>query len=528
MENCLHKLAQLRLARLFETDTQHLLDGRLIGLEKETLRVAPQGGLAQTPHPRSLGSALTHPHITTDYSEALMEFVTPPFEHSADVLAFLRDTQAYVYSHLQDELLWATSMPCVLSGEAGVPIAWYGTSNPGLMKHIYRRGLGYRYGKVMQVIAGVHFNYSLPDSFWRLYQEIEGNKQTLREFIDDEYFALIRNLQRFGWLVPYLFGASPAICKSFLGGKKTSLKEFDANTYYGPNATSLRMGDIGYQNNKENEVGIKACYRNLDAYVQSLQFAINTPYKGYEEIGVKVAGEYRQLNANILQIENEYYSTVRPKQILEGYEKPTLALQRRGVRYIELRSLDVNAFEPLGINATQMRFIEALMVYCLIQDSQQICHNEQSEIDHNELDVAHFGRDPQLNLQRNARSISLKQWAAEICDDMQGVCELLDRAHFDKPYMKALVEQREKVMDPEATPSARMLQTMRERGEGFYHFARRMSQQHFDYFRQVQLSDERRQFFDGLSAASLDKQAQMEAGSSESFDDYLQRYFNQS
>ncbi len=528
MENCLHKLAQLRLARLFETDTQHLLDGRLIGLEKETLRVAPQGGLAQTPHPRSLGSALTHPHITTDYSEALMEFVTPPFEHSADVLAFLRDTQAYVYSHLQDELLWATSMPCVLSGEAGVPIAWYGTSNPGLMKHIYRRGLGYRYGKVMQVIAGVHFNYSLPDSFWRLYQEIEGNKQTLREFIDDEYFALIRNLQRFGWLVPYLFGASPAICKSFLGGKKTSLKEFDASTYYGPYATSLRMGDIGYQNNKENEVGIKACYRNLDAYVQSLQFAINTPYKGYEEIGVKVAGEYRQLNANILQIENEYYSTVRPKQILEGYEKPTLALQRRGVRYIELRSLDVNAFEPLGINATQMRFIEALMVYCLIQDSQQICHNEQSEIDHNELDVAHFGRDPQLKLQRNARSISLKQWAAEICDDMQGVCELLDRAHFDKPYMKALVEQREKVMDPEATPSARMLQTMRDRGEGFYHFARRMSQQHFDYFRQVQLSDERRQFFDGLSAASLDKQAQMEAGSSESFDDYLQRYFNQS
>lgn len=523
----MHKLAQIRLARLFATDKQHLLDGRLIGLEKETLRVAPQGGLSQAPHPRSLGSALTHPYITTDYSEALMEFITPPFEHSADALTFLRDVQAYAYSHLNDELLWATSMPCVVAGEEGVPIAWYGTSNPGMMKHVYRHGLGYRYGKVMQVIAGVHFNYSLPENFWRLYQEIEGDKQTLREFMDDQYFALIRNLQRYGWLVPYLFGASPAICKSFLGGKPTALKEFDVNTYYGPYATSLRMGDIGYQNNKENEIGIKACYRNLDAYVQSLQYAINTPYMGYEEIGVKVAGEYRQLNANILQIENEYYSTVRPKQILEGYEKPTLALKRRGVRYIELRSLDVNAFEPLGINTTQMRFIEALMVYCLIQDSQQICYNEQGEIDQNELDTAHNGRDPQLKLQRDARAVPLKQWALEICDDMQGICELLDRAHQDKPYMKALAEQKEKVLDPEQTPSARMLQTMREKGEGFYHFAKRMSQQHREYFREVELAPERCRFFDELAAVSLDKQAQLEADKSVSFDEFLQRYFSQ-
>ena len=524
----MHKLAQRRLDRLVKTDTQHLLDGRLIGLEKETLRVSPKGGLSQSPHPLSLGSALTHPYITTDYSEALMEFVTPPFEHSADALAFLRDAQAYVYSHLQDELLWATSMPCVLSGEAGVPIAKYGSSNPGLMKHIYRRGLGYRYGKVMQVIAGVHFNYSLPESFWRLYQQVEGNTQTLREFIDDQYFAIIRNLQRFGWLVPYLFGASPAICKSFLGGKPTSLHEFDVNTYYGPYATSLRMGDIGYQNNKENEIGIKACYHNLDSYIQSLQHAINTPYKDYEEIGVKVAGEYRQLNANILQIENEYYSTVRPKQILEGYEKPTMALKRRGVRYIELRSLDVNAFEPLGINATQMKFIEALMVYCLIQDSPKISQAEQGEIDKNELDVAHYGRDPKLILQRNAQPISLKQWALEICDDMKGVCELLDRSHQGSPYMDALAEQCEKIIDPELTPSARMLKVMRDNGEGFYHFARRMSQQYFDYFKQVELTGEQRRYYDDLSQASLDKQALLEADTSVSFEEYLQRYFNQS
>lgn len=524
----MHKLTQRRLDCLFETDTQHLLDGRLIGLEKETLRSAPEGGLAQTPHPSSLGSALTHPFITTDYSEALMEFVTPPFEHSSDALAFLRDAQAYVYANLHDELLWATSMPCVLSGEAGVPIAKYGSSNSGMMKHIYRRGLGYRYGKAMQVIAGVHFNYSLPESFWRLYQGLENNNQELREFIDDQYFAIIRNLQRFGWLVPYLFGASPAICKSFLGGKSTNLQEFDANTYYGPYATSLRMGDIGYQNNKENEIGIKASYHNLDAYIQSLQCAINTPFKGYEEIGVKVDGQYRQLNANILQIENEYYSTVRPKQILEGYEKPTIALKRRGVRYIELRSLDVNAFEPLGINATQMKFIEALMVYCLLQNSPNIMLAEKVDIDKNELSVAHNGRDPNLLLRRNEKSISLKDWALEICDDMQGMCELLDRSQQGNPYMAALAEQRAKVLDPNLTPSARMLQAMRDNGESFYHFAKRMSQKYFDYFRQVKLSTEQRKYFDDLTTESLEKQASLEADTSVAFDDYLKNYFSQS
>jgi len=522
-----YDIAQHRLARLFASDKKHLLDGRLIGLEKETLRVAPQGGLAQTDHPHALGSALTHPYITTDYSEALLELITPPFAHSAEVLDFLRDTQAYVYAHLENEILWATSMPCILAGEEGVPIARYGTSNAGMMKHVYRRGLGYRYGRVMQAIAGVHFNYSLPDSFWSLYRDIEDDQRSLREFIDDQYFALIRNLQRYGWLVPYLFGASPAVCKSFLAGRPTSLQDFDANTYYGPYATSLRMGDIGYQNNKENEIGIKACYRNLDAYVRSLQYAITTPYKGYEDIGVKVNGEYRQLNANILQIENEYYSTVRPKQILQGMERPTLALQRRGVRYIELRSLDVNAFEPLGIDTTQMRFIEALMVFCLIQDSPQICPSEQVEIDSNEIVTAHRGRDPSLRLQRDARETSLKDWALEIFDEMMGVCELLDRAYEEKPFMKALLVQREKISNPDLTPSARMLRVMRENGEGFYQFARRMSQQHYDYFRQVKLPDERKKFFDELAQQSLQKQVRIEAENALSFDEYLQQYFAQ-
>ena len=523
------KLVESRVTKLYAHNENGLLNSRQIGVEKESLRVSPEGGISQRGHPESLGSALTNPYITTDYSEALLEFITPPYEHIESVLDFLRDSQAYVYQKLQDdEILWATSMPCVVAGDSSIPIADYGISNAGQMKSIYRRGLGHRYGRAMQVIAGVHFNYSLPEAFWPIYKDLlEDDDLSLEDFQSEQYFALIRNLQRFGWLIPYLFGASPAVCKSFLGGAETQLQDFDKSTYYEPYATSLRMGDIGYQNNKENETGVKACYRGLDSYVKTLQCAIETPYPEYEKIGVKKSGQYQQLNANLLQIENEYYSTVRPKQILQGNEKPILALKKRGVRYVELRSLDVNAFDPLGINETQLRFIEIFMLFCLLAESEQICFSEREEIDQNELDVAHSGRDPKLKLNRSASQVSLKSWASELLEGMQSVSELLDQHKSNNPYQNALKLQFEKVQHAELTPSARMLDEMRETKEGFYHFAKRMSQKHNQYFTKLKLSKEREAFFDQEAYNSLERQREIEASDTVSLDQYLKSYFDQ-
>jgi len=526
----LSKLVESRVKALFEHNESGLLNGRQIGVEKESLRVSPKGGISQIAHPDSLGAALTNPYITTDYSEALLEFITPPSEHIESVLDFLRDSQAYVYQKLpQDEILWATSMPCVMAGESSIPIANYGCSNAGQMKSVYRRGLGHRYGRAMQVIAGVHFNYSLPESFWPIYRNLLGETElSLKDFQSEQYFSLIRNLQRYGWLIPYLFGASPAVCKSFLGGAESNLQEFDESTYYEPYATSLRMGDIGYQNNKESETGVKACYQNLDSYVQTLQRAIETPFPEYEKIGIKVNGEYQQLNANLLQIENEYYSTVRPKQILQGTEKPIIALKKRGVRYVELRSIDVNAFDPLGINETQLRFIEIFMLFCLLSESEQICFSEREAIDLNELLVAHNGRDPALELNHKAHKIKLKDWAEELLTGMQSVSELLDQHKDATPYQNALQLQRNKVIDSSLTPSARMLNEMRETKEGFYHFAKRMSEKHNSYFKSLSLSSEITQFFDEATIASIEKQKKIEASDSLSFENYLQAYFKQS
>jgi glutamate--cysteine ligase len=521
-----HNVEQ-RLSRLLGTGEGDLFAGGGVGLEKESLRVSPEGVIAQTAHPAALGSALTNAYITTDYSEALMEFITPPLAGGMEALSFLRDAQKFVYDELENEILWATSMPCVLQGGENIPIAEYGSSNAGIMKTVYRRGLGHRYGRVMQVIAGVHFNYSLPDRFWKLFQHVEEEQGDLQSFIDTCYFGLVRNLQRYGWLVPYLFGASPAVCKSFLNGKPTTLEAFDDFTYYEPFATSLRMGDIGYTNKKEEGVGVKACYCSLDSYVASLTRAIETPCPAWEQIGVVVNGRYEQLNANILQIENEYYSTVRPKQMAEWMEKPTLALQRRGVRYVELRSLDVNAYHPLGISEEQLRFLEAFLIFCVLQDSPGIDQQEQQEIDHNLELAAHRGRDPSLQLLRKGERVLLSSWAEEICRGMQGICEQLDKSNPERGYSIALAEQLEVVQDPDATPSARMLAEMRSNGESFFQFAKRKSLQHHRYFDLLSLEEERRQLLQDEVALSRKQQRILEQGDSQSFAEFLQDYFDQ-
>jgi glutamate--cysteine ligase len=520
-------LSGRRLDLFSDPAARALLANNLMGLEKETLRVSQNGSVSDTPHPAALGSALTHPYITTDFSEALVELVTPALPTPVQVLDLLRDLHLFVYRHIDAERLWATSMPCVLGGGGGIPLARYGNSNAAQMKTVYRRGLGNRYGRVMQIIAGVHFNFSVSDDLWPLLQQADDNQAALGDFRSWAYMGMVRNLQRLGWLIPYLFGASPAVCKSFVQDATTDLQSFDDKTFFYPYATSLRMGDIGYQNRQEEGTGMKACYDSLDAYIRSLTWAIETPCPQYEKIGVKVNDRWEQLNDHVLQIENEYYSSVRPKQITDWMERPTLALRRRGIRYVELRSLDVNAFHPLGIDEPQMRFLTCFMLYCLLLDSPRIDARERRAIDANQVLAAHRGREPGLSLESRDGSLPLKVWARDVLDAMQPVAELLDHGD-DGPHCQALLAQKEKVADPDATPSARMLAEMREQGEGFAEFARRLTERHRAYFRGLELDPEREGWLQRLASASLDRQRAIEAADDIDFDEFLRRYFAQS
>jgi glutamate--cysteine ligase len=516
-----------RLYRLSAAgDAGALLRGGGKGLEKESLRVAPKGCIAQTPHPAALGSALAHPHITTDYSEALLEFVTSPFEDVRATLRSLTDIHSFVYPRLGDEMLWATSMPCALEGDERIPIARYGSSNVGMMKHVYRRGLGWRYGRTMQTISGVHFNYSFPEALWPALQAAERDPRPLRQFQDDWYFRALRNFQRLGWLVPYLFGASPAMCKTFLQGRDLKFEQFDAYTLYEPYATSLRLSDIGYKNSNQARIGVT--YNSLEDYVGTLSHAISTPAADYERIGVKVDGEYRQLNANILQIENEFYGSIRPKQPINSGERATLALKRRGVMYLEVRALDVNAYDPVGADEPALRFIEALLALCLLTDSPRTTPEEQEIIGHNQLLVARRGRDPELMLQRDDRQVNLRDWARQVLTELTPLCAFLDGSDPARPYSASLDVQRASVEDADRTPSARILVDMRAHGESFFRFAERMSETHRQYFLSTPLAARTEADLAAQARLSLQEQTAIEAADKLSFDEYLHQYFSQS
>ena len=524
----MYTLLNQRVRKIEAGKLHPLLKNSLTGLEKESLRVDNEGYISQLPHPRQLGSALKNNWITTDYAESLLELITPPCDRAYKSLDFLKDIETFVYQELEDELLWTSSMPCILNGEADIQIAEYGSSNSGKMKNVYRHGLAWRYGKVMQVIAGIHFNHSVAKDFWPAFQEIDGNTDNALEFSNQRYMGMTRNIQRYGWIIPYLFGCSPAICKSFLGGNPPSetMETYNHNTYYEPWGTSLRMGDIGYTNRKSSKVGIKADYSSVKSYTDSLRAAIETSYAGYEEIGVKVDGEYRQLNTNILQIENEYYSTVRPKQILQGFEKPIDSLLNRGIQYVELRSVDINAFHPAGIEHMQLFYLEIFMLFCLLQDSPDIDSDEQKAIDRNQSTVAHLGRKPKLELDRNGEAITLQDWGLELMDAMLPIAELLDQTHSRDCYKKALAEQRRLFENSELTPSAKALSSIINDHSSYYDFANYQSQQHREYFTQRSLSKERWNQFKEKAEQSLNEQRALEAEPQINFDTFLQRYFD--
>ena len=525
MRNVVDRSFERRLAGLINSGERGVLRGGRKGVEKESLRVSPDGYIAQTRHPEALGAPLTNEHITTDFSESLIELVTPPFGETWELLQYLCDLHQFVYRHLGDELLWATSMPCAIKGDASIPLAQFGKSNVGRMKTVYRHGLGVRYGRIMQAISGVHFNYSFSGKLWGVLQEVNQSKQPRQDFVSEQYFGLLRNYRRYGWLVLYLFGTSPAVSKSFFAGRENTLPARDADTVYEPYGTSLRMSDIGYRNKNQSTLSVSV--NSLSEYVRDLSQAIDTPYPPYEKLGVKVNGVYQQLNANILQIENEYYSYIRPKRIARSGERPTKALHRAGVEYVEVRALDVSAFDPVGVNQNKLRFLEAFVALCLLRESAPISLSEQPALDANHLLVARRGREPGLMLRREGRDFPMIEWARELLDSMQGLCEMLDHGEPARPYSAALEQQRAKVDDVERTPSARLLAEMSQTGETFFQLALRMSKLHKDYFlglyppNQSRLSE-----FAAEAQESLDAQRNIEAADNADFDTYLAHYLS--
>jgi glutamate--cysteine ligase len=492
----------------------------LRGIEKECLRVAPDGRLAQTPHPASWGSPLTHPYLTTDYSEALVEFVTPPLPGISSTLEFLDELHAFVARRLDDESLWPASMPCIIDDDAAIPIARYGSSNEGRLRTIYRSGLGYRYGRSMQAIAGIHVNFSLHPSFWPIYQEYLASRLEPKDFRSDQLMGLIRNYRRISWLITYLFGASPAFCKSFRPDGHPRLQSLSDDTWFAPDSTSLRMSDMGYRNRTQSRLSIPV--NSLREYLAELRRALTTREPRYDSIGVMVDGEYRQLNANLLQLENEYYSAIRPKPA-EKSPRLIVALAETGIEYVEARTLDLNPFAVSGITAGQARLVELLLIECLLMPCPPISESEQEEIDRRELTVAWEGRRPGLEIERNGAGITLSAWALEILDDLDGLALFMDQGRGGD-YGAAVADARQAVLDPGQTVSARVLAELRDCDGSFFSWAFDLAGRQKRYFQDFGLSEARFEALSEVARQSVAAAAECEARDQLPLDDFLANF----
>ena len=462
------------------------------GIEKEGLRITPDGKLSQTPHPAGLGSALTHSLITTDYSEALLEFITPVSTGVQESLDTLQNIHSFVYQQLDGELLWAASMPCIVSGDEGIPVARYGSSNVARMKTVYRYGLGHRYGRLMQAIAGIHYNFSMPAAYWDMAWREAGQPGDITDYISERYLGLIRNFHRYSWLLIYLFGASPAVCASFLRHRDNhGLQPFDpqGRSLYMPYGTALRMGDLGY--NSDAQKNLQVCYNSLHNYIETLRSAIMQPHPDYRDIPSGEGGNYQQLSDGLLQIEN------------------------------------VSPFHPAGLDARQIRFLDTFLLFCLLQDSPP-CDDDEQVMQRTNLEaVVNRGRQPGLVLKTSSGERGMAQWAGELLSGMELVARELDEAHDCADYVLDLQAQQAKVEDPELTPSARILREMREQDLPFFRLAMGYSKRWAEHYRTRVLPQAEKARFEEESKRSLRAQREIESSDDISFERYLDNFFSQ-
>ena len=498
--------------RLRQLPPERLLGIRR-GVEKESLRALPTGGLALTPHPAALGSPLTHPHITTDYSESQLELITGVHASPEGCLDELTRIHQYVYRELAkagEERLWVSSMPCGLPTDETIPLGRYGSSNIGRAKSVYRMGLGHRYGRRMQTISGIHYNWSMPG------------------LSNDEHFALIRNFRRHAFLLLTLFGASPAVCPTFVEGRDHGLERLSPGTLYHPYATSLRMGRLGYQS--EAQARLAVSYNGMEGYAASLHEALTQPYPAYEKIGIRnLGGEYNQLATTLLQIENEFYGTIRPKRVIKSGERPLHALRERGVEYIEVRCMDLDPFEPVGINAQTLRFLDVFLLHCLLQDSPPDTPAEIAELGRNQHHTAAHGREPGLRLERGGQAVLLADWAHELLAECVPIAQALDAAHHStaqsEAYSAAVAAAQAALARPSTLPSARVLAAIENDFDLRYTaFIRHQAEATRSQMLALPWPAEQQANFEAMAAVSWRRQQALEAEDTVDFETFRQHY----
>lgn len=398
------------------------------GIEKESLRVTKDGHISKIGHPETLGSSYTNASITTDFAESLIEVVTPTYTTVDELYAKLTTIHFFINKNLKNgEMLWPLSMPPKIEDESDINIATYGKSNMAKLKHVYRKGLAIRYGKRMQCVSGIHYNFSVSDKSLKQLGYSSQNEK------NKAYLNLIRNFKRLFWFVLIEFGNSPVVNKSFVAGRANDLDLLNEADLFKPYATSLRMSDIGYQSKAQKNLNFK--YNDLDGFLSELRSAIMNPYPEFEGLGLKdINNEFQQISSGILQIENELYDCIRPKRAGKSSQRPYQLLKEQGIQYVEVRGIDLNPDEVVGISKEQIRILDLLLIYCLITPSRKMTDKEKIAIEQQDINVIKSGRNPNLKVIFKNKEISINAARKELVKDL----EQLASSFKDHAFMNAI------------------------------------------------------------------------------------------
>ena len=490
----------------------------ITGFEKESLRVI-DSKISSSQHPGELGSSLTNRYITTDFSESQLEMITPPMEGIDNSLNFLDSIHHFVSGNIGEEILWPLSMPPLINSENEIPIANFGKSNEGQFKSLYRHGLSERYGRLMQAISGLHFNFSLPEDIWSNGELIE--KKLAYEVKSAIYFSMIRNIYSFNWILLYLFGASPSIPKNYLKKESDSFIDSNNDICFLPYATSLRMSDFGYCNIDRKKITVSV--NSLSEYIDDLREATTTQDSKFSTI----SSSRRQLNSNILQIEDEYYAVARAKSANINFRRASSGLLKGGVDFLEVRSLDLDPFSRYGINSESSYFLELFMLYCLMNVSEKFNKDDLNHINQNDLLVCKYGRDPRLRITCNGKKISIRDWGHMILDDMQSIAESID---FKKErYTNTIESFRNKITNPELTISGHMMEELQKLNYDYIDLGRAIGSENRDYYGDIPIEEnENWMTLENSASNSLIQQDKIEQKSLESkisFEDYKAEYY---
>ena len=393
------------------------------GIEKEFFRVDKNGFISKKSHPESLGSALTNKLITTDFAEAQVELVTPVFKEINALYDYLLSLHIFVAQNIdKDEMLWPFSMPPQIKDESDINLGFYHQSNIGLLKHVYRKGLKVRYGPTMQCVSGMHYNFSIKKDSLSIL-----TKSSIQNDIDEAYLGLIRNFKRLFWFVLLEFGQTNVVDSSFINNREHKLEKLNLSDMYLENATSLRMSDIGYQSKAQKGLNIK--YNSLSGFLQKIRDAITIPYKEFDDLKLLDSdNEYQQISNGIIQIENEYYDSIRPKRSSADNTRPYDLLKRYGIEYLEVRGIDLFPNDITGISVHHMRFLDIVLIHCLINESPKITDDEKEKIDSNDIKVIYEGRNKKSNIYFNNQIINIEEARNNIVDELKLIASFLNNS----------------------------------------------------------------------------------------------------